>query len=94
MIFSRGMSVLVERSGAEAAILRAPDSICRETEGLFRELAGETFTASNRRELRSLVGGAQGCSHLGDLVVEILGTLEEAARFFGEGGKNGPGKED
>ena len=57
---------------AGGRIVRAPDQICAETEALFKLFQGRGVIEANRKDLRSLVDGPQGCAHFGDLTVDMI----------------------
>ncbi len=61
---------------------RAPDLVCWETEGLIPDLKGITLTDEDRKKARKIVGGPEGCSHFGDLVVDLIFLLKEHREHF------------
>jgi hypothetical protein len=60
-------------------LLRAPDKLCFETEKYLAGLVGMRVNELNKKAISQVIGGSQGCSHLVDLVNEMVRSLEEAS---------------
>ncbi len=61
---------------ARGKVVRAPDRICAETEALFEPLIGKDASVNNRRDIRATVDGPQGCSHFGDLAMDLVWLVD------------------
>jgi len=67
---------------ADVEFIRFPWDVCAEVAGLMDRLIGKTIGRGLRREVQSLVGGCDGCSHVGDLVMEaLLGIIQAQYRI-------------
>jgi len=59
-------------TAAAGNFLRAPDPVCPETAAALAALPGTPLAALGRQDVIRLVGGAQGCVHLADLINHML----------------------
>ncbi len=60
-----------------SSFLRSPDPICHESSQTFECLLGEYLAPENRKNLLKCSSGPNGCTHLGDLVLEGARALEQ-----------------
>ena len=58
--------------------LRAPDAVCMENKAHIAGLRGRKPAELAKRKIGALLGGAQGCHHLLDLVNEMCETVTSA----------------
>lgn len=63
---------------ATGNFLRAPDPVCRQTPETLPALVGQEISALSREAAGHLVGGAQGCAHLADLVDFLMQAARAA----------------
>jgi len=52
--------------------LRAPDQVCFENTSHLNALIGTNFRKLSKRDIGQQIGGSQGCSHLVDLVYDMV----------------------
>ena len=67
---------------ARAEFLRSPDKICSQTAGHMAALVGHTLSHGVVKMANSCVGGATGCVHLKDLVIEAAKVLVQGQYFL------------
>lgn len=83
-----GVSLLLTGSGVVTAVsgnfLRPPDPVCVECEQRLMGLPGKNLARLGRKETAAMLGGAEGCLHLLDLVNDLCRAaavaVEELAR--------------
>lgn len=83
-----GVSLLLTGSGLVTAVsgnfLRPPDPVCVECEQKLMGLPGKNLARLTKKETAALIGGAEGCLHLLDLVNDLRRAaavvVEELAR--------------
>ncbi len=79
---------LVER--VQGVIQRAPDQVCKESTASLESLPGKNILQLSKKDIASLLGNEQGCTHLIELIAEGAETLR---LFLGEearGAENRP----
>lgn len=59
------------------SMFRAPGSSCLETTAHGQHFIGKNIYALTRKQIVGLVGGAQGCYHLTDLLADMLPLVNE-----------------
>lgn len=57
-------------------LLRAPDKVCFETGAYLTGLVGMNVNELNKKEASKTIGGSQGCSHLVDIVSEMVRSIQ------------------
>lgn len=67
---------------AESSIMRAPYTFCREISGRAASLEGQVIDDKIGRQVRSLVGGPEGCYQLEDLCLEAVKAVKQAVIAF------------
>ncbi len=69
---------------ARGKMNRGLDDVCFETESKLPFLNGTMLSLSNRKEIRSISGGPDGCAHFADLAVDAAFIISEASekQFF------------
>lgn len=67
----------------EAVTDAGPFAICPRITGNFRRLEGERIGPGWRRRVRELLGGAEGCTHLRELLTPLATTAFQA--IYGSG---------
>ncbi|MFZ5597752.1 MAG: DUF2889 domain-containing protein [Bacillota bacterium] len=78
----RNMEIVEARS----SILRAPYSFCRDISGIAGRLAGLRIDDKIGSNVKSLVGGADGCYQLADLCLESIKAIKQCGYAFIPGG--------
>ncbi len=58
----------------EACIDQSPFRMCPAVAGAFRQLEGSRIGPGWQRQVRELLGGVQGCTHLSELLIPIATT--------------------
>lgn len=72
-------------TGCTGNFLRAPDRVCFENASMLEQLKGIVLPGCSKKQIGKVIGGAQGCDHLVDLVND-LGKTVEAAKIKAGGG--------
>lgn len=62
--------------------LRWPNLVCGKATVKLADLAGLQLIPDNKKELLATLTGPEGCSHMGDLVLEAAKALREMERNF------------
>jgi hypothetical protein len=83
-----GVSMLLDAEGLITAVsgnfIRPPDQVCVESEKYLASLPGRFVGGLSRKDVAALIGGAEGCVHLMDIVNEVrkaaAAALEEQRR--------------
>ncbi|MBS4026167.1 MAG: DUF2889 domain-containing protein [Clostridia bacterium] len=77
------MGIIVETTGSNHLItgiwgnfLRCPDKICRETEQKLQQITGLSLSATSAKDISKFIGGNNGCTHLGQMMVEATNCLK------------------
>ncbi|MEL7656077.1 MAG: DUF2889 domain-containing protein [Bacillota bacterium] len=68
-------------SRCELLIFRAPEGICFENRMHGAKLVGTNCYTLTRRQVTEIVGGAQGCYHLADLITDLIALVNEQRVF-------------
>ncbi|MDD4170503.1 MAG: DUF2889 domain-containing protein [Desulfotomaculaceae bacterium] len=58
-------------AGCSVNYLRAPDPVCAESSEHIVKLIGKDMTQLKKKGIGNLVGGAQGCEHLVDIIYDL-----------------------
>jgi len=64
---------------ARAQTAQAPWPACGETDAAYRRLAGLRIGPGFTRQVRQLLGGTAGCTHLTDLIGQVANTYMQAS---------------
>lgn len=77
-----GLSVLLQRDGLITDIsgnfIRTRDPVCVETEQFLASLTGKLVTELDRKDIRTTLGGAEGCVHLVDITNDVCKAVTVA----------------
>lgn len=65
-------------TACDGSFLRAPDPVCLETTANLAALAGRPVAELTKRFIGGSVGGPAGCSHMADLLLHMVRTVQEA----------------
>ena len=63
----------------KAQTLQAPWPMCGGTDADYRKLVGLTIGAGFSQQVRAILGGVQGCTHVTELVLQIANTYMQAS---------------
>ncbi len=61
-------------TGCSGSFLRAPDLVCIENISLLEQFQGTVFPGCHKKEIARVIGGAQGCVHMVDLLSDMEKT--------------------
>ena len=62
----------------EGWMLRCPDQVCRQSLPNLQGLVGLSLTGAKEKQILTLSGGSQGCTHLGLMTVDAAKALQAA----------------
>ena len=60
---------------AKGFLLRVPDDVCRESADYLTEIVGKDLSSLTKKEVATLLGLGQGCTHVIDLMADGADTL-------------------
>ena len=63
----------------KAQTLQAPWPMCGDTDAAYRRLVGLRIGAGFSQQVREILGGVQGCTHVTELVSQIANTYMQAS---------------
>ena len=66
---------------SELLVFRAPGSVCFENRMHGELFEGKSFYTMDRKEITETVGGAQGCYHLRDLLMDLADMVREQRKW-------------
>lgn len=69
-------------TGCTGSFLRAPDVVCFENISLLKRFSGAVFPGCHKREIARIIGGAQGCEHLVNLLSDMEKTIARSGFRF------------
>jgi len=61
----------------ESVLVRVPDPICRETQGLLSGFENKAVDTLTKQEVGRVCGGGLGCAHLSDLFSYMLKVMDK-----------------
>jgi hypothetical protein len=64
---------------ARAQISQAPWPVCGETAAAYRKLVGLRIGAGFIQQVRQILGGTLGCTHVTDLITQVANTYMQAS---------------
>ncbi len=82
-----GLSVLLQQdgliTGVSSNFIRIPDPVCSESATHLALLTGKQFTKLSKRDIKAMVGGAEGCDHLLDIANDIRKAVTATLELTG-----------
>jgi hypothetical protein len=79
-----GLSAQLRRDGVIADIsgnfIRTRDPVCLEVEQRLASLKGKPVTELGKRDIREMLGGAEGCVHLADIANDLRKAIAAALK--------------
>ena len=85
-----GLTVLLQRDGLITGVsgnfIRVPDPVCAESEKHLASLTGKLVTGLGKKDIRAMVGGAEGCMHLLDIANDVRKAATAALEQTGPAG--------
>jgi hypothetical protein len=82
-----GIGLEMDQNGAvlsaQSNFISAPDPICYKNREHLAKFIGMNLGQMSKKEIAALAGGAEGCSHLVDLLYEIKKTLPFCLKNLG-----------